>query len=111
MSAYAELMVDQGADFLNTLTLTDDVTSANINLFFYTASAAIKRSYYSANISANIVCTITDAGNGGLSMAMTAANTGLLKPGRYVYDLKITDQANVSSRIMEGTVFVSPRVT
>lgn len=110
MVAYAELYIDQGATFNNTLTLTDDVTSANINLTSYSVSAAIKKSYYTTNASANLLCTISDAQNGSITIALSAANTALLKAGRYVYDLKITNGSTVS-RIMEGTVFVNPRVT
>jgi hypothetical protein len=110
MVAYAELYIDQGATFNNTLTLADDVTSANLNLSAYTATSQIRKSYYSVNASANIICTITDAQNGTITMALSAANTALLKPGRYVYDLKIADSTTVS-RIMEGTVFVNPKVS
>lgn len=112
MSAYAELNIDQGADFVNVVTLTDDVTSNNINLVTYSAHAKIKKSYYSMNTSANIICTMTDAPNGEITMAISSANTSNLKPGRYVYDLTITENtSSVTSRVLEGIVFVNPKVT
>lgn len=110
MASYVELHIDQGATFTNSLTLTNEVTNANINLALYSVSSKMRRSFYSANAS-NIVCTITDAQNGAISMTMTAANTALLKAGRYVYDLTITDSASVVTRLIEGPVFVHPKVT
>jgi hypothetical protein len=43
---------------------------------------------------------------------MTAANTALLTPGRYVYDLVITNSTdNSKTRVIEGTAIVLPSVT
>jgi hypothetical protein len=43
---------------------------------------------------------------------MTAANTALLTPGRYVYDLVITNSVdNSKTRVIEGTAIVLPSVT
>jgi hypothetical protein len=43
---------------------------------------------------------------------MTAANTALLTPGRYVYDLIITNTIDKSvTRVVEGTATVLPSVT
>lgn len=107
MSAYTELYIDAGATFNNTITLTDDVTSANLNLAGYTvATTKIKRAPTSANASGNIVNTIIDAGNGTIQMAMTAANSALIKPGRYMFDVFISD-GSVVSKVLEGTVFVN----
>jgi hypothetical protein len=34
-----------------------------------------------------------------------------LKAGRYLYDVKMTDTANNSTRIVEGILIVTPQVT
>lgn len=111
MAAYTELLLDQGATFSNIITLTDDVTNANMNLSAYTVSSRLKKSYYTSTISANITCTITDAGNGQITMGLTAANTANLSPGRYVFDVLITDGTGTKSRVLEGVAFVAPGVT
>lgn len=111
MAAYAELYLDQGTTFNNVINLTDDVTNAYINVAGYTVRSQMRRSYFSANASANITCTITDAANGEITMSMTAANTALLKAGRYLYDLEVVDVAGNTSRILEGIITVTPEVT
>lgn len=42
---------------------------------------------------------------------MTAANTALLSPGRYLYDLLITAPGGTKTRVVEGIVTVTPGVT
>lgn len=111
MSAYVELYLDQGTTFNNVINLTDDITNAPINVAGYTITGQIKRSYYSANITANIKCTITDASNGEVTLSMTAANTANIKAGRYVFDIKSKDTADNISRVLEGIITVTPQVT
>lgn len=111
MAAYAELYLDQGTTFNNVINLTDDVTNAYINVDGYIVRSQMRRSYYSANASATITCTITDAPNGEITMSMTAANTANLKAGRYLYDLEVVNTEGFTSRILEGIITVTPEVT
>ena len=111
MTAYSELFIDQGANFNTTITLTDDVTNVSLNLMNYSVVSQLRRSYYSVNAAANIVCTLTDSRNGQITMAMTSANTSNLKPGRYVFDVYTIDLTSTKSRVLEGIVFVTPGVS
>ena len=108
---YVELYMDQGATFNHTITLIDDTINAAINIYGYTFESQMRKSYYTANASGNIVCTILDATNGIVSLAMTSANTANITPGRYVFDVKSTDTYSVRSRIMEGVIYVTHSVT
>jgi hypothetical protein len=111
MAAYVELYMDQGASFTNTLTITDDVTNAPVNISGYTLTSQMRRSYYSANATANITCTIVSANTGNVQMSMTPANTALIKPGRYLFDVETTDNNNYVVRILEGIINVTPGIT
>lgn len=111
MAAYVELYMDQGATFENTLTITDDVTNATVNISGYTITSQMRRSYYSANASANITCTIVNAATGNVLMSMTAANTANIRPGRYLFDVETTDVGGKVNRILEGIINVTPGVT
>jgi hypothetical protein len=111
MAAYVELYIDQGTTFNNIINLTDDVTNTPINVSGYVISSQIRRSYYSANISANITCTLSNVANGEITMSMTAANTSNIKPGRYLFDVKTLDTNNQTSRVLEGIITVTPSVT
>lgn len=111
MAAYVELVVDQGTTFNNVINITDDVTNAAVNISGYSFESQVRRSYYSANITANIVCTITNASNGEVTMSISASNTANIKPGRYVFDVKSTDSFDVVNRILEGIITINPSVT
>lgn len=111
MASYVELFIDQGTTFNNIINLTDDTTNTPINIYGYSVSSQIRRSYYSANITANITCSLSSPSNGEITMSMTAANTSNIKPGRYVFDVKTTDTSNIVSRVLEGIITVNPSVT
>ena len=53
---------------------------------------------------------MSDAETGLISITMTAAKTVTLKPGRYVYDVKIVN-AGKDYKAVEGTALVRPGVT
>lgn len=111
MAAYVELYMDQGANFRNVVNLTDDISNASINLNSYLVRSQMRRSYYSANATANIVCTVTDSSNGEITMSMTAANTANIKAGRYLFDLETEDGNGFVTRVLEGIITVTPQVT
>lgn len=111
MAAYVELIMDQGASFNNVINLTDDLSNASLNILGYTVRSQMRRSYYSANATANIVCTISNYANGEITMSMTAANTTLIKAGRYLFDLETVDTNGIVSRVLEGIITVTPQIT
>lgn len=108
--AYTDLYLDQGTDFASALNLQADDGSP-INLTNYIFTSQIRKSYYSANATANIAVTIIDAPNGLAELSMTAANTANIFPGRYVYDVLMMDSTNTFSRIVQGIMTVTPSVT
>lgn len=111
MAAFVELYMDQGANFSNIITLTDDTTNTAINIVGYSVRSAMRRSYYSVNASANIVCSITDGANGSITMTLAAANTANINPNRYLFDVESTTPGGVKSRVLEGFITVTPSVT
>jgi len=111
MAAYVELYIDQGTTFSNIINITDDTTNTPVNIQGYIVSSQIRRSYYSANATANITCTITDALDGEITMSMTAANTANIKAGRYLFDVETIDTVGNVSRILEGIITVTPQIT
>lgn len=110
MAGYVELFVDQGASFNSVINLTDDVTNSNINIAGYVVTSQLRRSYYSANASANLTCTILNANNGEISLSLTAGQTSNLKAGRYLFDVKTVYQST-TQRVLEGIITITPGVT
>lgn len=110
-TGYVELYMNQGATFNDIIYLTDDTTNTVVNIVGYSVESQMRRSYYQQNASANIVCAITDAQNGEITMFVSKANTANIKAGRYVFDVMLTDTENATNKILEGIVTVIPRVT
>jgi hypothetical protein len=106
MPSFVELYIDQGAEFTNTITLTNDTSNTALDLTSISFSAQMRRSYYSANATNLVIQVATPATDGELSMSLAAANTANLKVGRYVFDLK---GGNV--RYLQGIITVNPSVT
>ena len=110
MAAYLEITIEQGANLTSTVTVSDTQGDA-VNLSTYSASAQIRKSYYSSSAN-TLTAIITGNANGQITLSMTAANSAGLTPGRYVYDLIITNSVDNSvTRVVEGTAVVLPSVT
>lgn len=110
MAAYVEITIEQGANLTSTVTV-NDTQGDSVNLSTYSASAQLRKSYYSSSAN-TLTATITGNANGQITLSMTAANTANLTPGRYVYDLIIRNSVDNSvTRVVEGTAVVLPSVT
>lgn len=111
MAAYVELYMDQGTTFNNVINITDDVTNSIVDITDYTIISQMKRSYYSANVTANLICNVVNPLSGEVILFLPAANTANIKPGRYLFDVKTVDGSNVTNRILEGIITVTPGVS
>ena len=107
MAIKANLVIDQGADYSTTVTLTNengDVVSLND----YTVSAQIRKTYSSSN-SVSFATSVNEE-LGEIMLSLTDTQTANIAAGRYVYDVFITN-SGITSRIVEGIATVTPRVT
>lgn len=109
MAAFSEIVIEQGATFSSTINV-EDTNGDAVNLYSYTANSQMRKSYYSST-AYTIATAVTGTANGEITISMTAANSALLSPGRYVYDVKITSPTDVVTRVVEGIVTVLPSVT
>jgi hypothetical protein len=109
MAAISNLSIDQGATFSVTIGVTD-TTGSPRDLTGYTGRAQLRRSYYTnSNTAFSVTINPID---GEVVLALTAANTTLLKSGRYVYDLELVNNSTLEvERIVEGIITVYPEVT
>ena len=108
-AAYSNLYLEQGTTFNTTITL-DDVYGSVYDLSGYTVNSQIRKSYYSANATA-IFTTSINAGSGTITLNLSTNVTANISPGRYVYDTTIKDSSGNVTRVLEGIVDVSPRVS
>lgn len=115
MPAFLELFLDQGTTFIRDITLTDDYNGANINLVNHTVTCNARKSYsaFSQSANADIVFNtqLLDPQNGLIRISQTAANTANYYPRRYFYDILVTDSGGTKTRVLEGTLTVTPSVS
>jgi len=111
MAEYVELYMDQGTDFSTTIALNDDNTNEPQNVAGYIITAQMRKSLLSANAYASFECSITDTWLGEIAIEMSAANTANIPFGRYFFDVRVTDSNSITSRLIEGLIFVSPGIT
>ena len=108
---YADLYADQGSNF-TTVVSVGTGSAFDTNLTGYTARGKIRKSYASSSYYSFTVTVASPASAGQLLIALTAAQTQAIKPGRYLYDIEIiqTSTGNVT-RVLEGQIDFSPSVT
>jgi hypothetical protein len=105
--------IDQGSVWTVVLVYTDS-NDTPVNLTGYTAAMQLRQNYNSdvADLTlttANGGITIVGA-TGTITINATAAQTGDLDPGFYVYDLELTSGSNIS-RLIQGQLTVAEQVT
>ena len=109
MAIIANLYIDQGTDFSITVDVTDSAGDI-LDLSNYTASAQIRKTYSSSTVSETFSTTVSELA-GQVTLSLTDTQTSGLEGGRYVYDLNITSNGGVTTRVIEGQAIVTPGVT
>lgn len=106
MAVISDLFIDQGTDFSTIITIS------NLDLTGY-AVASQMRKLYSSNAAVNFVATIpvATAQQGKVKLELSAAASSAMKPGRYVYDIELTNANGKVSRPIKGLVVIDPEVT
>lgn len=109
MASKTHLVIDQGTTYSTDLNLTDD-NGDPLNLSGYTANSLIKKWYTSSNFIA--FNTSINASAGIVTLYLSANTTTNMTPGRYVYDVDITESVSGAvSRVVEGIITVTPSAT
>lgn len=108
-AGYQDQFLEKGATFTSEITL-DDAYGNPFNLTGFTVASQARKSYYSSNATIVFDATISDANNGVITLSANSAATANVPAGKLVYDVIITT-GNTVTRVLEGQVFVSPRVT
>jgi ketopantoate hydroxymethyltransferase len=107
------MVIQQGATFQRTVTWKDE-NGALINLTGYTARLQIRET---PDATATIV-SLTDSSGlvlggsaGTIAITISATATAALTITRAVYDLELVTAGGIVTRLLEGTVSVTPEVS
>jgi hypothetical protein len=112
MAVYvSNLVINCGTDFSQTFTLESANTNSALNLTGFTVSSQIRKHSASSSYT-NFTCQIVNSSTGQIKIGLASTQTSAIKPGRYVYDVILTDIATGSKdRVIEGMALVREGVT
>lgn len=103
------ITIEQGSDFASTFTITNSDGSV-YNLLNTSATAKIKK-FPDSETSYSFSTSIT-VSTGKITLSMTNAVTSTIPPGRYYYDILLTNNTTgLKTRVIEGMAFVSAAIT
>ena len=110
MAVYvSNIVIEQGFDFDTSFQLEDTRTNSPLILTDATTTAQLRK-HYGATSSVSLASTITSPDLGIISISLTGTQSVELKPGRYVYDVKIVNSGR-EYKAVEGTALVRGGVT
>ena len=105
------LIIYTGTDFNQTFILEDSDSNSLKNLSGYTGYAKFKKYETSKTSYSFSITFFGDRSNGKIMVSMSASSTSTLKPGKYFYDVVLTDSQGINNRVVEGEVIVKKSVT
>lgn len=109
MATTANIFIDQGCDYSNIIT----VTAANgqpLNLSGFTVKSQLRKSYSSSTFH-NFNASIAIANTGKIRIQLSSAQSEIIKPGRWLYDVEITSASGIKTRVVEGIATITPQIT
>lgn len=101
--------IDQGTDFSTIINLTNadgtprDLTGASV-------ASQIRRGFESTSF-VSFNATVHNNLGGQIKLNLTNAQTALMKAGRYVYDVELTNSSGEKSKPLKGLIIIDPEVT
>lgn len=110
MAVYvSNIVIEQGYSFDTSFQLEDTRTNEPLILTTSSTEARLKK-HYGASTSVSFASTISNPEQGTISISLTATQTRSLKPGRYVYDVKVFNEGR-EYKAVEGAALVRAGVT
>ena len=105
------IVINSGSDFSQSFTLEGSDDNSPLNLTDYEVDAQMRK--WSGSSTAITFATSVEfpSTSGKILISLSSADTVNIRPGRYVYDIVITDSFEVKSRVIEGMVLVREGVT
>jgi hypothetical protein len=111
VASITNLFIDQGSDYSNIITV-ESANGVGLDLTNYTVKSQMRKSYTSS-IAYDFTTSLYSAPDGEIKLELSAADSELIPPGRYLYDVEITSPTPLfkKTRVVEGIVTVTPQIT
>jgi hypothetical protein len=109
MAMTAYLDIDQGSDFTTEITLEND-DGTPMSLLGYEIYSQFRKSYGSTT-GYEFDAQITNANQGKFTLSLSGSVSSNIRPGRYLYDVEISNLTPSKARVLEGIVTINPEIT
>ena len=109
MATISNLYVDQGA-FFRTYVTVSGTNGVPLDLTGFTVASQMRKSYQSST-AYNFTAAISNPINGRVQIELDSAHSRVIPPGRYLYDIRVTNPSGESTRVVEGIVTINPEIT
>ena len=106
----SNLTVNCNSDFNQTFELENSDSSSALDLTGYTITSQMRK-HAGSSTKTDFTTSIVSATAGRIKISLTDTVCAAIKPGRYVYDVLVTDSVGMKTRVVEGSVLVREAVT
>jgi hypothetical protein len=106
----SNIVINIGADFNQSFILDDSSTNSALNLTGYGVSSQMRK-YSNSSTAYNFNTSIPNPTGGTVQIGMTTSVISTIKPGRYIYDIVVTDTNSKKIRVVEGMALVREGAT
>lgn len=112
MAININLLIDQGTKYEAFATVTNE-DGGIFDLTNWTPKGQLRKSYYSTTSVNFTVDVYGEPQDGKIKLTLLPSQTNAMRPGRYVYDVEVTDimDAENVKRVLQGTATITPNVT
>ncbi len=105
------LVINAGSDFSQTFTLEETESNYFLNLTDYQIDSQMRKWSGSSNAITFTTSVEFPSTSGRMNLSLTSEQTKNIRPGRYVYDILLTDPFGQKNKVIEGMVLVREGVT
>ena len=109
-SYVSNLVINTYTDFSQIFSLSDDQSNSALDLTGYNIRSQMRK-HQKSSTAVSFATTVYNASFGQIQIGLSTAQTSNLKPGRYIYDIVVTDNEGKTSRVVEGMVLVREGAT
>lgn len=105
----SNLIINSGASFSQDFFLEDSATNSAMDLSSTTVASQMRKWSGSTGVT-TFTTSVVNSQTGQIRISLGSSITSSLKPGRYVYDVLLTNN-NSTTRVVEGMALVREGVT
>ena len=105
------LIIYTHTDFEQTFLLEDNRSNSAKDLTGFSGTAKFKRQFENNRDPRSFNLSFPNRTGGKVRIGLTAAQSALVPPGKYFYEMLLTDSNDIIERVVEGTVIVKQPVT